>query len=405
MKQLGTSQEPPIILRAHATDPNIIMQAALPLYNNLYTMAKYNGESLTTYEPRGVWQQIHLNLSNLGSRHIVNVHILANLEPFRYQAPRFIQKSVQAMETRLGAEGIHLYPLFYWNWPYSPDNVKPKLNQIDRDLLWYEAWARYAWKPDRDPDEDRAYWVQRLTDMYGSKRAAELILDACNDAGECAPMLIRWFGITEGNRQTLSLGMTLDQLVNPSPYKPYPELWLSQAPPGERLQEYAEKEWNRQPHTGETPPQVIEAVLDYSQNALRQIESARPLVTKNKAEFDRLANDIRCIRAMSVNYTAKANAAICVLRYNYSKDVSDMKKAQTYLQESFAAFQTLTDLTRDTYSFAQSMQTRMRKVPFTGFENGQAVNYHWIHVLDKYQKELTDFNHKVENLESPRHDK
>ena len=48
-------------------------------------------------------------------------------------------------------------------------------------------------------------------------------------------MLIRRFGITEGNRQTLSLGMTLDQLVNPKRYNAITELWESQAPPGERL--------------------------------------------------------------------------------------------------------------------------------------------------------------------------
>jgi hypothetical protein len=400
MKQLGLKEEPPIILRAHATDPNVVMHAALPHYKNIYTMTKYNGESLTTYEPRGRWQQVHLNMSRLGAGHIVNVHILANLEPFRYGAPRFIQKSVQAMQTRLGAEGLHLYPLCYWNWPYSADNVEPRLNQIDRDWIWFEAWARYAWNPYPDEIQDRAYWVQRLTEMYGSEKAAQLILDAYNDAGECAPMLIRRFGITEGNRQTLSLGMTLDQLVNPEPYKPFKDLWESQSPPGERLQEYTQKEWEKQPHTGETPSQVIKEVLDYSKKAVEEIESARPFVTINKAEFDRLANDIHCIRLMSVNYAAKANAAICVLRYNYSKDINDMKKAQGYLQDSLSAFRSLAQMTRDTYSFAQSMQTKMRKIPFTGFENDQPVNYHWTQVLDKYEKELADFNQRIGELET-----
>ena len=69
LNALGVSEEPPIVLRAHATDPNAVMHAALPIYTNLYTMAKYNGESLTTWEPRGPWQQVHLNMSRLGSRH------------------------------------------------------------------------------------------------------------------------------------------------------------------------------------------------------------------------------------------------------------------------------------------------------------------------------------------------
>jgi hypothetical protein len=185
--------------------------------------------------------------------------------------------------------------------------------------------------------------------------------------------------------------MTLDQLINPEPYKPFPDLWLSQSPPGERLQEYVEKEWNHLPHTGETPPQIIQEVLDYSQKAVDQIEAAKPLITKNKAEFNRLYNDIHCIRAMSENYAYKANAAIFVLKYDFSKDVNDMKKAEKYLEDSLASFRKLTELTADTYIFAQSMQTKMRKIPYSGFGNGVPANFHWTGVLEKYERELKDF--------------
>jgi len=54
----------------------------------------------------------------------------------------------------LGAKGVHLYPLFYWNWPDSPDKVSPPLKQIERDWIWFEAWARYAWNPDIPEAED-----------------------------------------------------------------------------------------------------------------------------------------------------------------------------------------------------------------------------------------------------------
>jgi len=400
INSLVISEEPPIVLRAHATDPNAVMRAALPVYKNLYTMAKYNGESLTTWEPRGPWQQVHLNMSRLGSRHIANVHILANLEPFRYGAQRFIQKCVKAMQTRLGAQGLHLYPLCYWNWPYSPDNARPQLKQYERDWIWFEAWARYAWNPNRGEQQERQYWIGRITDMYGNKEAAEKILDAYNDSGECAPMLIRRFGITEGNRQTLSLGMTLDQLVNPGPYGPYKDLWLSQAPPGERLQEYVERQFKGQSHIGETPPQIIQEVLGYSQKAVEAIEAAKPLVTRNQAEFDRLYNDIHCIRAMSENYAAKVNAAIYVLRYKFSEDIQDLKKASQYLEESLNHFRKLTELTRETYNFAQSMQTSQRKIPLPGAEHGEPANYHWSQVLEKYKKELKDLKNYIKKVES-----
>jgi hypothetical protein len=57
-------------------------------------MAKYNGEALTTYEPHGPWADLHRTLSHMGTVQIENVHIMANLEPFRYGSADFIQRNV-----------------------------------------------------------------------------------------------------------------------------------------------------------------------------------------------------------------------------------------------------------------------------------------------------------------------
>ena len=59
MQAAGLTAEPPVVIRAHATDATVVMPAALKVYTNLYTEAKFNGESLTTWEPRGTWQEIH----------------------------------------------------------------------------------------------------------------------------------------------------------------------------------------------------------------------------------------------------------------------------------------------------------------------------------------------------------
>lgn len=146
MRAANLKEEPPVVIRTHAMDPYAIMPAAFQVYSNLFTMSKYNGESLTTWEPRGKDADIHLAMSKLGP-HIVNVHLLSNLEPFRYGDTGFIKKCVQASRDRLGASGIHLYPLSYWNWPYSPDIADPPLLQWRRDWIWFEAWARYSWNP------------------------------------------------------------------------------------------------------------------------------------------------------------------------------------------------------------------------------------------------------------------
>ncbi|RXK53643.1 hypothetical protein ESB00_18315 [Oleiharenicola lentus] len=400
MAAAGLTKEPPIVLRTHATDATKVMPEALKGYKNLYTEAKFNGESLTTWEPRGVRQQLHLTMSQVGSTHLANVHILANLEPFRYGATEFIQKSVLAMRDRLGAHGLHLYPLFYWDWPVSPDITPTPLKQWERDWIWFEAWARYAWNPDRDPIAERAHWTRRLAAHYGAD-AAPFILDAYNAAGECAPRILRRYGITEGNRQTMALGMTLDQLVRPEKYREFPELWESQSPPGERLKEYAERAWKKLPHEGETPVSINAEVLAFSAQAAAAIDRAAPLVTRNREEFNRLRNDVHAIRAMSQNYVAKTRAALAVLRYGYSKDLADMVLAEENLAESLVYFRRLTELTKDAYSAANSMQTAQRRIPVPGGIAGKRANYHWTQLLPVYEKELTEFQAQVAALKNP----
>ena len=294
LKASGTTEEPPIILRSHDTDAPVVMEYALPLYKNLYTMSKYNGESLTTYEPRGPWSEIHQKLSALGSTHISNVHILANLEPFRYGSPDFIQKSIKAMHTVHGANALHLYPqTSYWDWPYAPDKTEPRLLEMDRDWIWYKAWARYAWKSNRDRNNEIEFWSQQLATKFGTDtEAGKAILKAYEETGEIAPKTLRRFGITEGNRQTLLLGMFESQLVNPYKWRVYPGFYESCGPVGEILLEYAKKEWEKQPHEGETPVQIINEIVAHGKKAVEAINNVETHVTKDKEEFERLKNDM-----------------------------------------------------------------------------------------------------------------
>jgi hypothetical protein len=398
MRAAGLKEQPPVVIRTHAMNPEAIMPSCFTVYSNLFTETKYNGESLTTYEPRGKVQQTHLNMAKLGP-HIVNVHILSNLEPFRYGATEFIRKSVIASRDRFGASGVHLYPLAYWNWPYSADQAGPPIKQWERDWMWFEAWARYSWNPDVD---DRSYWVERLSEFYGcDASAAGKILDAYNAAGEVAPMLIRRFGITEGNRQTLALGMTLDQLVNPQRYNAVKDLWESMAPPGERLDEYVRNKWQKQPHVGETPASVIVECLKFASNAIAFAEATTESVKKNRDEFERALTDFKAIQLMALNYADKTKAAEMVLHYNYSKDINDMEMAEKHMTRSVETFKQLASLTTPTYRFVNSMQTGHRKIPFGGAASGTGTNYHWSQVVHLYEKELADFKLQVTELKNP----
>lgn len=405
LKVLGRTDEPPILLRAHDTDAKMVMDAALPIYKNLYTMHKYNGESLTTYQPRGPWSKIHTDLSSLGSVHISNVHILANLEPWRWSSPDFIQKTVNAMHNIHGANALHLYPqASYWDYPYTADKLPngDRLKQLDRDWMWYKTWARYAWNCHRDRTDEITYWNQQLNDFYGiTDKDARKIQTAYDESGEIAPKLLRRFGITEGNRQTLLLGMFMSQLVNPYKYKIYPGFYESCGPEGEKLIEFVEKEWKKQPHVGELPLDIIAQVIAHGDKALAAIDSVEGKVTKNKEEFERLRNDMHCYLEFAYFFENKVKAAKLVLDYQWGKDVKNLDAAIPFLEKSLEHYGRLVDLTRDHYLYANSMQTSQRRIPIGG-DDGK--NKTWEELYVHYQKELTNYKNNLILLKSKEND-
>ena len=188
------------------------------MYTNIFTESKYNGESLTTWEPRGKEAAIHVAMSKLVAA--------PGQHPYPVQ-PRTVplrRPGIHPEMCRLRATGWARRVFICIRFRIGTGRIRRisptrRCLQWNRDWIWYEAWARYSWNPDIPETEDHAYWISRLAEFYGNTNAAEKILDAYNNAGEVAPRLIRRFGITEGNRQTLSLGMTLDELVNPEKYK------------------------------------------------------------------------------------------------------------------------------------------------------------------------------------------
>lgn len=399
LKAAGIQHEPPIVLRAHDTDAPSVMAAALPLYKNLYTENKFNGEALTTYEPRGSWAALHRKLSDIGTVHIANVHILANLEPFRYGSADFIQKSVQAMNKIYGAKGLHLYPQSgYWDWPYTADNLSNRQLQLDRDWIWYKEWGRYAWNSTRSRNEEINYWGQELATKYGTDLAAgKSILNAYEASGEISPKLLRRYGITDGNRQTLTLGMLMTQLINPYRYGLFTLMYESEAPEGEMIIEYAEKEWKKQVHIGETPVQIAREVVEHGKKALIAINEAEAAVTRDTAEFRRLKNDMYCYDAMANFYAEKVKSALWVLRYKYSNEISDLEKALPLLQKSVDHYAKLVKLTENDYLYANSMQTKQRKIPMRGVDK---TFIHWKEMLPVFTKELDHFKRSIDSLKS-----
>ncbi|MFY7838627.1 MAG: alpha-d-galacturonidase [Lacibacter sp.] len=400
LKALNKTEEPPIVLRAHDTDAPSVMRASLSLYKNLYTEAKFNGEALTYARPRGSWAELHQTLSRLGSVQIENVHILANLEPFRYGSPDFIQQSVIGMHEVMGGNGLHLYPqASYWDWPYSADSVKGKrLLQIERDWIWYSAWSRYAWKAKRNREEEIIYWSKQLAAKFGCSEAdGRRILTAYEESGEIAPKLLRRFGITDGNRQTLTLGMLMTQLINPFRYGLFTLLYDAEAPEGEMILDYADKQQKGIKHVGETPPQVAKEVVLHGNNAVTSIMEVSRRITKNKEEFNRIVNDMYCYKAMADHFSSKVQAAVQLLKYKYSGNIADLELAVPMLEKSVNDYKELAALTAGSYLYANSMQTQQRKIPMRG---SNATFKHWIEMVPVFETELKTFKCKIDSLKN-----
>ena len=164
--------------------------------------------------------------------------------------------------------GLHLYPLFFWDWPYSPDREEKRLLQAERDWLWYQAWFRYAWNPDRDPETERLYWREVFMEHFSTDMdSADRIYRAVNALGQCAPRILRRVGITEGNRQTLSLGMTMSQFTNVKRYKPNYELWRSVSTPGEQPDDEIRRELAGEAFYGETTADMCREAVAYAKRA------------------------------------------------------------------------------------------------------------------------------------------
>ncbi|MGB6546772.1 MAG: hypothetical protein WBE97_14230, partial [Candidatus Acidiferrales bacterium] len=393
---LGTTTEPPIVVRAHATDIKAVMDASLPLYHNIDTMEKWTGESLTWTDVRGTIREKDVMLAEISPVDISNIHILANLEPFRWGDPDYIRKCVLSFQ-KIGISGLHLYPLRYWDWPYSADNTQPLLQQIDRDWIWYEAWARYAWNPNRDADSEHAYWVHRFAEKFGNVQAGQHLLAAYELFGVCAPRLLPRIGITEGNREAFSLGLLMPQLIDADRYHPEPTLWTGDAPEGERLVDYVQREFAHQPHVGETPIGVADEVTDSAAQAVQEAAAAGAYVTQNRAEYERILNDARCIHALMQYYRAKTQAAELVMMYGYDHNLDHLAQAEKLLASSVDFYRTLVTLTDATYRQACALLTSQRQIPFSGADGKYS---HWRDALPEYERELKIFRARLAWLQN-----
>lgn len=187
----------------------------------------------------------------------------------------------------------------------------------------------------------------------------------------------------------------MSQLVNPYKYTIYPGFYESCGPEGEKLIEYVEKEWKKQPHVGELPLDIVAQVVEHGDKAVAAIDKAAAAVTRNKEEFGRLRNDMHCYREFAYAFNLKVKAAQRVLNYQWGKDLNELDAAIPLMEQSLEHYRKLVALTDSTYYYANSMQTAQRRIPIGG-DGGK--NKTWKEMLVHYENELANFKANLQLL-------
>ena len=247
--------------------------------------------------------------------------------------------------------------------------------------------------------DDQGYWKKELADYYGiDTLSASLLLKTYDETGEIAPKLLRRFGITEGNRQTLLLGMTMRQLVNPYKFNIYPGFYESCGPKGEKLIEYVEKEWKRENHEGELPIDIVNQCVEHGEKALQALNAVKMQATCHQDELLRLKNDAECYRLFALSFRDKVLAAQQVLLYKWSKNLGYLDAAVPLLESSMRYWHELAGKADGAYLYANSMQTSQRRIPVGG-DDGKMKT--WTELEKVYQDELEAFKENIEKLKHP----
>jgi hypothetical protein len=337
-------------------------------YPNLYFERKFNVEMIadTLPDPENqIWAELNGNL-------VVNIHMAANLEPFRWNPPSYIQKCLRNAH-REGSGGLHLYPRKSWRWPYGSDVVVEQL-QWERDALWFEAWGRYAWDPYRENEGEETYWLRRLERKFGNIDAASSFLSSFETGADVLPALQRLIWLGHDNHTVLSAGAKLIQLEGAAGV-PFMELDSML-----NIPEFLKKLKNNDIPV-DNPIKFLDKKRFEAQKSLKSATRGVQYAALNAAEAHSYEVDAKMSSLVADFYYHKFQALTHkILFENNHEAVKNKKQFLSSLGLSLDAFRQLTQLGNEHYE-------SLSDVPAKHPEKLEMCPYHWRDILPLYEKE------------------
>jgi hypothetical protein len=376
-----SGKRPPVILRNWALHDDLhILKNAVASYDNLYTEMKQNEEMYAVPEP----DPANIRWIEHSQGHIINVHLMGNLKPFRWAPPSFIQETAKDQQ-KMGAKGVQVYPLWVWYWPYSAD--RERLLQIDRDWLWYAAWGRYAWNSDRPAEQERQYWAGKIAERYGNAAALD-ILGAYEATGRVMPIVPRMFWFKGWNHWFASNGLTLEQTLTGTPI-PYTNIEKTVS-----VERFAKDlaEGKTAESDVLTPAVLTGRMVSHGARGVELIQKATPLVDKSKDEFDRLRLDCEATSLIAQIYQAKVDAAVHFVAYQLHPTPQNAARVLSSLEKSVDRYRQLVAKTNNAYPVANDIRNDI-PFPFHPSSTSPYANSiphlpHWRDFLPVFEAEL-----------------
>jgi len=346
-----TGKDPPLIIRQWTIDHDRYRDIIRPAYDHLFTMMKHNTEMIVSPYPdprNAAWAAL--------GPHIINMHEIADVKPFRWGSPVFIQQMVKNWKA-IDAQGMHIYPMTSWMWPDSLDRTP--LLTMDRDWIWLEAFGRYGWNPDRLAADEEQFWKSKLSARFGSSKAGDAIYSFYTKTGPILPGIQNTINIYNMNYHPTAVAQeaTLNGILFSDRWedagglmaRPLDDLSLARyeeefgrlGAAARKRPPLSVKEYLGIHEAAPDPVKLSQLYVEMATEALKELHDAQDAATREPDEYARFVNDAACILDLARFYHAKIEAAIEKGLYDQTGDETHYQRMLAKLDESLAAYRDL----------------------------------------------------------------
>ena len=379
------SQNHPVIaIRDWGLDSKRFKEVCKDEYDNLYVELKHNIEMILSPFP----DPRHAEWSQVVKKHIVNLHEIADVKPFRWGSPRFIHEMVGEWK-KIGVDGAEVYGMVSWRWPYALDKLEPqqsafwpsgkKLLTFERDEIWLKAVGRYLWEVECDARAEEEYWVAWLADKYGDERAGRWLWEWYTVTGPVLPGLQNLTNVNNMNWHPTAVGkeQRVDSILDPVsantnyPARPVDAHFFARYKKKYGLPDLANRvplsvaDYAERLAQGEavpdamTPDNVADLLAALAEESIEIAQTWSRAATEHQDEAARFVTDSQALCLVAGAWQHKVLAALHKRLLQLTHESKHERAFVEHMEGSILVYEELVELTDRTYINATDMVMRL----------------------------------------------